>query len=121
MTFVESPGNPSARRASLRARAARNEEEVGGLAHRTLPGPAIACMVLIIVAMQAARAISSERARRTLDSLLITPLDNRTIRLDLSIAPSASLAGASLVVEVQATDVRGDVQPWAPAGVVHVT
>ena len=38
---LPSAGSPSARRASARERAARNAGEVGGLAQRTLPGPAI--------------------------------------------------------------------------------
>jgi ABC-type transport system involved in multi-copper enzyme maturation permease subunit len=44
-----------------------------------LPVAAVTCIMLIITAMHAARAINSERTRGTLESLLITPLDSWTI------------------------------------------
>ena len=44
-------------------------------------GTILSCLFLLVVAINAARTISRERARRTLDSLLATPLENRTILL----------------------------------------
>jgi hypothetical protein len=42
-------------------------------------GTTVACALLLVVAVRAAASFSSERERQTLDSLLSTPLDNRTI------------------------------------------
>jgi hypothetical protein len=42
-------------------------------------GTIVSCFLLLAVAFNAARTISRERTRRTLDSLLATPLENATI------------------------------------------
>jgi ABC-type transport system involved in multi-copper enzyme maturation permease subunit len=39
----------------------------------------VACLMLVVIALKASISIGSERDRRTLDNLLATPLDNRTI------------------------------------------
>jgi NADH:ubiquinone oxidoreductase subunit 6 (subunit J) len=42
-------------------------------------GTTVACVLLLVVAVRAAASFSGERERQTLDSLLSTPLNNRTI------------------------------------------
>src|SRR5262249_33938080 len=49
-------------------------------------GTILSCIFLLPVALNAARAISRERSRRTLDSLLATPLDNRIIIMAKTLA-----------------------------------
>src|SRR5262249_27034257 len=42
-------------------------------------GTTLVCVMLVGIALRAAGSLSSERERQTLDSLLTTPLENRTI------------------------------------------
>jgi len=42
-------------------------------------GTSVSCLMIVAVAMRASTGLSSERERRTLDSLLTTPLSNRDI------------------------------------------
>jgi ABC-type transport system involved in multi-copper enzyme maturation permease subunit len=59
-------------------------------------GTIVSCMLLWSVAQSTARSITRERTRRTLDSLLATALDNKTILACKMFGPIALISGGAV-------------------------